>query len=58
MKVIAPLDPKERRRYIEPAKGEEIDNLYKMTTRMDDYVNPTADGALSWRSISLCALDS
>jgi hypothetical protein len=22
---------------------------------MDDYVNPTVDGALSWRSISSCA---
>jgi hypothetical protein len=24
---------------------------------MDDYVNPIADGTLSWRSISLCASD-
>jgi hypothetical protein len=58
LKVIAPLDPKEGRRYIEPTKGDEIDNLYNMTVRMDDYVNPTIDGALSWRSISSCTSDS
>jgi hypothetical protein len=31
-----------------------LDNLYNMTTQMDDYVNPMTDGALSWRSISSC----
>jgi hypothetical protein len=25
---------------------------------MDDYVNPTTNGALSWRSIRLCVSDS
>jgi hypothetical protein len=25
---------------------------------LDDYVNPTVDGALSWRSIRSCELDS
>jgi hypothetical protein len=39
-------------------KGYEIDNLYNMAARMDDYVNPTADGALSWRSISSCTSNS
>jgi hypothetical protein len=29
-----------------------------MTVRMDDYVNPTIEGVLSWRSISSCASDS
>jgi hypothetical protein len=46
LKVTAPLDLKKGKRYIEPAKGNKIDNLYNMTTRMDDYVNPTTDGAL------------
>jgi len=32
LKVIAPLDPTEGNRCIEPAKGNEIDNLYNMTT--------------------------
>jgi hypothetical protein len=58
LKVIAPLDPTKGNRYIERARGNEIDNLYNMTARMDDYVNPTAYGALSWQSISSCASDS
>jgi hypothetical protein len=47
-KVTTPLDPTEGRRYMEPTKGKELDNLYNVTARMDDYVNPTVDGALSW----------
>jgi hypothetical protein len=58
LKVTAPLDPSEGKRYIEPTRGNDIDNLYNMTAWMDDYVNLTADGALSWRSISSCASDS
>jgi hypothetical protein len=54
LKVTTPLDPTKGTRYIEPTKGNEIENLYNMTVRMDDYVNPTTDGALSWRRISLC----
>ena len=55
LKVTAPLDLTEGKRYIEPTKGNKIDNLYNMTTRMDDYVNMTRDGTLSWRSISSSA---
>jgi hypothetical protein len=55
LKVIAPLDLTKGKRYIEPRRGNEIDNLYNMTVWMDDYVNPTVDGALSWRRISSCA---
>jgi hypothetical protein len=47
--VTTPLDPKQGRKYIEPAWGDEIDHLYNMTTRMEYYVNPTADSALIWR---------
>jgi hypothetical protein len=57
LKVTAPLDPKEARRYVEPTR-KEIDKLYNMTVCMDDYVNPTTDGLISWRSIRSCALDS
>jgi hypothetical protein len=32
--------------------------LYRTTTRDEDYVNPTADGVLIWRSITSCASDS
>jgi hypothetical protein len=31
LKVTAPLDPTEGRRYVEPVKGKELDNLYNMT---------------------------
>jgi hypothetical protein len=31
LKVTAPLDPTKGKRYIEPTKGNEIDNLYNMT---------------------------
>jgi hypothetical protein len=57
LKFIVPLDPKEGRMYREPTKGDEIDNLYNMNARFDDYVNPTEDDALSWRSISSCTSD-
>jgi hypothetical protein len=52
-KVTVPLDPLEARRYVEPTR-DKIDNLYNMIAHMDDYVNRTADGALSWRSMSSC----
>jgi disulfide oxidoreductase YuzD len=52
LKVISPLDPKKEKRYIEPVRGNEIDNLYNMIAWMDDYVNPTADGMISLRRIS------
>jgi hypothetical protein len=58
LKFIAPLDPTKGKRYLEPARGNGIDNLSNMTVWMDDYVNPTANGALSWRSISSCTSDS
>jgi hypothetical protein len=47
-------DPNEGRRYLELTKRKEIDNLYNMIAQMDDYVNPTTGGVLSWRSIFSC----
>jgi hypothetical protein len=47
LKVTTLLDPTEGNRYIEPTKGNTIDNLYNMIVYMDDYVNLTTDGALS-----------
>jgi hypothetical protein len=52
LKVTAPLDPTEGKRYIDPTRGNDIENLHNMITWMDDYVNPTTDGELSW--ISIC----
>jgi hypothetical protein len=57
LKVTAPLDPTKERRYVEPTE-KEIENLYKMTTHMNNYVNPIVYGTLSWRSISSCASNS
>jgi hypothetical protein len=54
LKVTTPLDPSEGHIYIESLRGNEIDNLYNMIAWMEDYVNPTIDGTLSWRSISSC----
>jgi hypothetical protein len=54
LKVIAPLDLMDARRYVYPTRRES-NNLYNMIECMDDYVNPTTYGALSWRSISCCA---
>jgi hypothetical protein len=59
-RVIAPLDPSEGERFVEPTclDLEEINQLYRTTAREEDYVNPTADGVLSWRSIMSCTSDS
>jgi hypothetical protein len=56
-RVIAPLDPSEGERFIEPMclDLEEINQLYITTTRDEDYVNPTTYGILSWWSITSCA---
>jgi hypothetical protein len=35
LKFTATIDPKEGRRYIEPAKGDEIENMYNMIVRME-----------------------
>jgi hypothetical protein len=61
LRVIAPLDPNEGPRYTEPIREEdhayELENIYKLTFRQQDYINPTVDGNLSWKSDSVCSLD-
>jgi hypothetical protein len=59
-RVIAPLDPSEGERFIEPTylDLDEIGQLYKETTRNEDYINLTADRVLSWWSITSCTTDS
>ena len=48
MQVIAPIDPLERQRNIKPVRGEYhegyLDNIYNISSTMDDYINPTTDG--------------
>ena len=62
MQVIAPLDPLEGQRYVEPVFNEghhdDLDTIYNITTLREDYINPTVDGNLSWKCESSCTLDS
>jgi hypothetical protein len=55
LKVTAHLDPLEGKRYIEPVRGKDIENLYNLSVWMEDFVDPTTDGTLSCRSINSCA---
>jgi hypothetical protein len=59
LNFIAPLDSDEGHIYIEPTKEEdrayELENIYKLTARQQDYINPTTDENLSWRSESACS---
>ena len=62
LRVIAPLDPDEGCRYTKPVTEEnhayELDYIYKLTVRQQDYINPTLYGNLSWRSERRCSSDS
>ena len=62
IQVIAPLDPFQGPRYIEPIRAEEevrnMESLYQMTANHSDYINPTTEGNISWRCDSSCASDS
>jgi hypothetical protein len=62
LRVIASLDPDEGQRYIEPIREEdctyELENIYKLTVRQHDYINPTTYGNLRWRSDNTCSSDS
>jgi hypothetical protein len=59
-RVIVPLDPSKGERFVEPTclDLEEINQLYKTITHEEEYINPTAYGVLSWRSITSCASNS
>jgi len=49
-RVIAPLDPSERGRYVEPTDNiltKDVNQLYITTMHEEDYINRTADGMLS-----------
>jgi hypothetical protein len=62
LRVIAPLDLDEGRRDTEPIREEyhayELENIYKLTARQQDYIKPTTYGNLSWRSDIACSSDS
>ena len=62
LRVIAPLDPDEGHRYIEPIRegdcAYELENIYKLTARHQDYINPTTVGNLSSPSNNSRSSDS
>ena len=56
IKVIQPPDPDQGPQYTElctnTMEKDILDQIYSITTgKRDYYVNPTADGSISWRSI-------
>ena len=50
--IVVPLDPSEGPRYNEPVcdydSDDYLDQIYKIMTRDQYWVNPTADGRLTW----------
>ena len=62
MWVVAPYNPLEGQRNVELVKGEYqegyLDNIYNISSTIYDYINPTTDGKLIWRSVSSCSSDS
>jgi hypothetical protein len=59
LRVITPLDPDEGPRYTYPIREEdhayELENIYKLRARHQDYINPIEDGNQSWRSENTCS---
>ena len=62
MRVVAPIDPLQGQHYVKLVKGEYhegyLDNIYNISSTMDDYINLAADGKLSWQSVICCSSDS
>jgi hypothetical protein len=53
--VVAPLEPYEGDQYNELVDEDAwslvIQNIYKIAGHKEDYINPTTNGDLSWRSV-------
>jgi hypothetical protein len=56
-RVIVLLDPSEAEIFVEPTclDLEEINQLYRTTVCIKDYINSTVDGVIRWISITSCA---
>jgi len=56
--IIVPLDPFEGSRYIELVRDyeceDDLDCIYKITLRDQDWVNLTVDGCITWDCESSC----
>ena len=52
LRVVVPLDPVEGSCYTEPVcdneSDDDLDCIYKITAKEQDWVNPTAGGRISW----------
>ena len=61
IRVVAPIHPLEGQRYVEPVhsegQGNYLDQSYNIMASKEDYINPTVEGKLSWRSVSSCMSD-
>ena len=59
MRVIVPLDLAEGERYTKTVREEDdVDHIYKLTNRDEDWINPTTNGVLCWEKGSECLFDS
>ena len=60
--VVEPINLLEGQRYVEPVNSEGqlnyLDQIYNIMSSRYDYINPTVDGNLSWRSVRSCTSDS
>ena len=57
--VVVPLDPAKGPRYTEPVRdyeesNDDLDQIYKITTQYQDWVNPIVDGCIAWDRESSC----
>lgn len=61
-RIVVPLDPAEGSRYTEPDRDyesdDDLDHLYKIIVRDQDWVNSMTDGCIAWDCESSCTLDS
>ena len=61
LRVIVPLDPSQGERYTEPVRDEYqdvLDHIYTITSKEEDYVDPTVEGIMDWQCNSSCMTDS
>ena len=62
MRGVSPIDPLEGQRYVahvyNEGQGDYLNQIYNVTTLQEDYINPTTNGNLSWKSSSYYTSDS
>ena len=62
LRIVVPLDLAEGSCYIEPVRDyesdDDLDHIYKLTVRDQDWVNPTTNGRIAWDRESSCTSHS